>query len=109
MTETCGTLSPETAETPQLDWDLIDRLCANRGATTGTERAEMLGVGRASLYRWRDGAPMTLANAAKIAARLGLALPDIMATGRPTAPPAPPKPPAGPGAPRPPAGPRGDQ
>jgi hypothetical protein len=69
---------PETA-TVRLDWQLIDARCVELGATTGAERALLLGAGRAQLYRWRHGTnDIGLARAGGVAARLGLALTDII-------------------------------
>lgn len=92
-----------------LDWDVIDARSAEMGATTETDKAALLGCGRATLYRWRSGAvDIGLARAAEVASRLGLDLAQIVAAGkpRPSPPPPQPRPPAGPGDPRPPAGPK---
>lgn len=100
MTETASATVGETGETVLLDWELIDRECSARNARTGAERAELLGVGRASLYRWQAGNDMGLRQAMKIAERLGLTLADILAV------PDGPRPPAGPQTPPPPPGPK---
>lgn len=109
MTETS---TADATETVRLNWGLIEQRCADLGAHTSSERAQLLGVGRASLYRWRDGNDITLARAVAIARKLGLELQQIVPMGSddpppppPTNPPAGPRPPAGPPAPRPPAGP----
>lgn len=97
-------------ETVRLDWDLIERRCAELGANTSAERAHLLGFGRASLYRWRDGGEITLARAVAIARTLRLELQQIVLmnadSSKPTSPPTGPRPPAGPANPRPPAGPK---
>jgi hypothetical protein len=98
VTETKSPTVGETAETVLLDWVLIDRACSARGAHTGTEKADLLGVGRASLYRWQAGHNMGLRQAMKIAERLGMSLADIIADG--------PRPPAGPQTPPPPPAPK---
>lgn len=107
MTETTATLMGETDAA--LDWDLIEDRCAELGAVTSNDRAVLLGISRASMYRWKAGGPITLDTAAKIAQRIGRTLPQILAEPRPTSPKPGPRPPAGPENPRPPAGPKADQ
>lgn len=95
-----------------LNFEVIDRRCAELGATTDAERAERLGTTASSLSRWRRGVmDITLDRAAQIAANIGLTLTEIVAENpKPPSPPPPgPKPPAGPGSPKPPAGPRENQ
>lgn len=113
------TSSSETEHaTVQLNWDLIDKLCARRGKITGADRAEFLGASRAQLYRWQEGTnDIGLKRAGDLASRLGLTLTEIVLQDPPPLPPPPPpdsppaqpRPPAGPAGDRPPAGPREGQ
>lgn len=99
-----------TAERPiWLDFDAIDTLCADRGATTEIDRADLLGVERSFLNRLRRGrVDITLGRVMAMAASLDVPVADIIAATPqpPTPPPTPPKPPPGPTQPRPPAGPK---
>jgi DNA-binding XRE family transcriptional regulator len=56
----------------RLNVDLFDRLAARHGATTQQERANLIGVDRATFIRWRQGytAP-SLDTALRIAEQLG--------------------------------------
>ena len=62
-----------TEATPglRLDVDLLERLIAKRGADTPQERADLLGVDRATYYRWLAGRIPELDKAMEAAARLG--------------------------------------
>lgn len=105
---------PETLTEPvvALDWAKIDAYCLRSGADTELARSRLLGTGRTTLWRWRQGkADVGLIRAGKLASRLGLLLTDILTDPKPPTPPPPqPRPPAGPQDPRPPAGPkRADQ
>jgi hypothetical protein len=105
---------PQTDRTPfaRLDWRRIDERCAELGAHTHDERAERLGVGRASLFRWRAGTQdIGLRRAAEMAAAVGLHLREILLIAPPGSPPPSPPPPQpdrppGPSTPPPPPGPR---
>lgn len=101
---------PATTEATaaQLNWTQIEARCIALGATTAEARADVLGADRTTVWRWKQGANITLARAQEIADRLNLNLGDILAEKPkpPTRPPKPPKPPAAPGDSRPPAGPK---
>lgn len=110
-----------TAITPRpawLDFDEIDALCAERGASTELERAELLGVDKSTLNRWRRGVyDITLGRVGELAQRLNVPVATIVMASKPPKQPRPrptppnpaPRPPAGPEAPRPPAAPRQDR
>lgn len=56
MTAAQGGVRPATdAALIQLDFALFDRKCAEKGATNEVARAELVGVNRITLWRWRVG------------------------------------------------------
>lgn len=66
-----------------LDGDLFDRLTHELGADDDSARAKLLGVDRATLYRWRHGkyAPRHEI-AARIAKTLGTTVDDLFPGAR---------------------------
>lgn len=55
----------------RLNVDLFDRLMARLGATSPQERAALLGIDRATYYRWRGGKTPDLGTAMRVANQLG--------------------------------------
>lgn len=71
--------TPATA--PRIDFDIFDAKCADLGATNDTARAEIAGVNRTTIWRWRKGQwSPNLAVASRIAQRLDITVDEL--TGR---------------------------
>lgn len=101
MPATREAASPATPAAASLDFDAIDQLAADLGHTGVVAVAQLLGLDRTTIWRYRQNL-MTpnLAVVDQIAERLGVPRATILghATG--------PKPPAAPSTPKPPAGPK---
>lgn len=76
--EESGTPATRPSAVGRLDAMLLDRLTAKFEARSDTARAKLLGVDRASLYRWRTGrfAP-NLTVAQRIAEQLGTTVDEL--------------------------------
>lgn len=98
---------------------VFDALCESQGAITETEKADLVGCDRGTLYRIRAGKINPRASLVMDwAARLGVTVEALWAkdsppphrpdrhASPPSRPPHAPKPPAGPHTPKPPAGPK---
>lgn len=70
-----------THATPRIDFAIFDAAAKRAGANDETARAELVGVDRATLWRWRNGRNSpALDTAARIAETLGVSLNEL--TGR---------------------------
>lgn len=67
-----------SATAPRIDFAVFDSKCAELGATSDIARAEIAGVNRTTLWRWRKGlwAP-NLAVATRIAQRLDVTVDEL--------------------------------
>jgi DNA-binding XRE family transcriptional regulator len=75
MPATPQPFSDAPVATPSIDFRVFDARCAELGATNETARAELAGVDRATLWRWRnEGQSPSLAKAGFIADQLGITL-----------------------------------
>lgn len=103
---TAAARSGENATERRLDFARLTEAAAARGAVTQEQIAELCGVYRGTLYRYRTGrlAP-DWSTAAQIAHRLGLTFDELMPPVA-SAPPTQPGRPAGPKTNPPPAGPK---
>jgi DNA-binding XRE family transcriptional regulator len=83
-TEANGDCRNTAAPGPQLDNDLFDELTAKKGAITDQERADLIGVPRSQLYRYRAGrfSPQ-LALAMHMAQVLGTSVERLFGGGKP--------------------------
>lgn len=62
-----------------MNWDVIAAGCDHRGATTDEQRAELLGVDRRTIIRWRHGQTgARLSTAHRVARALGVSLDDLI-------------------------------
>lgn len=80
MSATGSSAKGATVATPavRLRFDVIDARCAELEATTDVSRAELLGVDRTTLWRWRnDKIGVALATALDLAERLSLPVESI--------------------------------
>ena len=73
MHDTSAPHAGATSDTWRLRWDVVKERCARLGATTDPARAQLMGISRATLDRWRKGthAPH-LSRARRAADGLGL-------------------------------------
>lgn len=79
MTATPGGVSPATVATPGINFALLDKLCAEQGATDEVARADLLDVNRTTLWRWRNGIQTPgLDVAARIAGRLNITVDELI-------------------------------
>lgn len=69
------------AAEPRIDFAIFEAKCAEHGATTDVARAQVVGVNRTTIWRWRKGlcAP-DLTVATEIAEQFGITLDEL--TGR---------------------------
>jgi DNA-binding XRE family transcriptional regulator len=95
-----ATTGSDTATEVSLDFDIIDERAAVLQISKG-RLAEIAGVDRTTMWRYRQGMMPSLEIAARLAEGLRFSVDEIRAKGNPT-----PKPPAGPSTPTPPAGPK---
>lgn len=63
------------ATAPSIRWAVVERECRARGATTDDARAELLGIDRRTVIRWRHGQTSArLATVMQVARVLGVSL-----------------------------------
>lgn len=75
-------MKPATdATATQIDFAVFDAKCAEEGARDESARAELVGVSRTTLWRWRKGTQqVSLPVASRLAERFDITLDEL--TGR---------------------------
>jgi DNA-binding XRE family transcriptional regulator len=79
VTATGGGAKPATDATPRIRFEIFDRECERRGAQDETAKAELVGVDRTTLWRWRNGRlTPSLAAATRIAETFDLTVEELI-------------------------------
>ena len=80
-TDSGSTATPDATPRVAIDFFVFDEKCREKGAKDETARAELAGIDRTTLWRWRHGRQQpTLLNAARIAETFGITVDEL--TGR---------------------------
>lgn len=74
-----ATTPAASGATPALDFQVIDAKALDLGVTSEAALAELLGVDRTTLWRWRKGRGIAFDTADQVAAALQLPLDSIRA------------------------------
>lgn len=74
-----ATTTAAPGATPALNFEVIDARAAELGVTSEAALAELLGVDRTTLWRWRKGRGIAFDTADQVAAKLQLPLDSIRA------------------------------